>query len=161
MTPFEENIRWDGVYYEFLLYVLTPVEAEEFGVAFPAPNGAKPVSCSSIDLIDEGNVLLSGSVRLFSAKYLSLPGPTKEFLFEIMECCSHSNAISSWMMFDGAFHFDHLFTPDVSKYIYGIKFGDLPVQASSSLEHLGSTEWSSSVSEFRSRHVRAGALRAA
>lgn len=158
MTPFEEQIRWDGVNYEFLLYVLTPVEAEEFSVKFPAHDGAKPISCSSINLIDEGDVFLNCSIRLFSARYLSLPRPIKDFLFEIMDCCSGSTAISAWMMFDGAFHFDYLFTPEMSKYMYGFKFGDLPVKASSSLEHLSSAEWSNSVSEFRIKHVRAGPL---
>jgi len=94
------------------------------------------------------------SVVLFEILLSSVPTRLEEYLLHCLAKVLSEGAQFSWLAFDGAFDFDHLFTDDVVEQIYGFQFPDEAPRLSLEDVQLTSLEWRATIRKVRNRIVR-------
>ncbi|MDI5912013.1 MULTISPECIES: hypothetical protein [Streptomyces] len=148
MSSLQEALTWSGPAV-VVLFTLgraeSPLAEGAFDLARPDDVGVFPVSTESWDrhAVVQAYDLTFEEGRLDDP---DLPGLLRECL---RKASVHAEGIA-WLTFEGAFHFDHLFTDDIADQIYGYCVtGEEPVVVWDR-EIMKSDRWKREIREVRS-----------
>ena len=150
MSSLKDAITWSGPAVVILFTlgrVETPLDGAEFEISGVRPQEIERFEMSAEPQERRATVLeYDLTVAEESLDDPEFPGRLRECL---RRAAAHAEGIA-WLTFEGAFHFDHLFTSDIARQVYGYCVaGGEPVVVWDH-ETLESERWTREIGEVRS-----------
>lgn len=150
MISLKDAITWSGQAV-VILFTIGRVDSRldegEFDIS-----GTRPDEVGLYEMVSEPRQR-QATVREYDLTFPEGRLDEPEFPSHLRECLRKASAHAegiAWLTFEGAFHFDHLFTDDIADQIYGYCVtGDEPVVVWD-LEIMKSDRWKREIREVRS-----------